>query len=79
MTDFLEDCIGASLWGDHIMGHGYMHLIEFSARGREYMAKIKEYNMINDKSDIINCGERNIQRQYRVGLRDICERVVRRT
>jgi len=30
--------------------------------------------MVHDKSGLINCGERNIQRKYRVALRDICER-----
>ena len=34
----------------------------------------KVMGQLDKKSGLINCGERNIQRQHRIVLRDICER-----
>lgn len=55
-----------------VEGHGDMLDVTYHNQSKVLLWKV--VGQLDKKSGLINCGERNIQRQYRIVLRDICER-----
>ena len=53
---------------------GYKDLLDVTYHNPSQSILWENVGQPENPQELINCGERNIQRQYRIVLRDICER-----